>query len=69
MLTANKTLQATATGPGRWDGVVPGLVTPAAFAAVAPKPALGANEFHFLVAVPELGRWAKKPAELEYSEI
>ena len=62
----NKTLEATATGPGSFGGVVPGSVTPAAeerrsaatacYAAVATSRALRAFGACFLVAVPQLGR-------------
>ena len=62
----NQSLEATATGPGSFGGVVPGSVTPAAgvrrsaatvcYAAVAPSLALGAFGACFRVAVPQLGR-------------
>jgi hypothetical protein len=53
---ANQTLEATATDPGSFGGVVSGSVTPAASAAVVPSLALEAFGACFRVAVPQLGR-------------
>jgi hypothetical protein len=53
---SNQALEATATVPGRVAGDVPGSVTPAACAAVAPSLPVGDVYTSCRVAVPQLGR-------------